>query len=72
MGKKKTPQKAAAKPAPMRKLEHKGYTIVQSARNHHIMIGKDGKMVYHAQADHAYSDKEMKECVDDYIKMAKR
>ena len=34
-----------AKPAGMKKLEYRGYTIVQSPRNHHIMIGKDGRMV---------------------------
>jgi hypothetical protein len=46
--KKRAQEPGKAAPVLMKKVEHKGYTVVQSPRNHHVMIGKDGKMVHHA------------------------
>lgn len=67
MSKKKKSAPAAAAPAPAnRKLQHMGYTIVQSARNHHIMIGKDGKAVKHIAAYRPFTDHELREVVDEY------
>lgn len=62
-------QKAAA---PMKRITHKGYTVVQSPRNHHVMIGKEGKVVYHASYDHQLSEEELKKTVDDYLVTAER
>ena len=67
MSKKQARNTQPAKPAGMKKLEHRGYVIVQSPRNHHVMIGKDGRMVYHASFDRPLSDKELRKRVDDYI-----
>lgn len=65
--KKKKTELVQAAPAPMKKVEHKGYTAVQSPRNHHVMIGKDGKMVYHAQCECPLTEDELRELVDYYI-----
>ena len=70
MSKKQARNTQPAKPAGMKKLEHRGYTIVQSPRNHHVMIGKDGHSVYHAQVDHPLTDEELRRVVDDYISLA--
>ena len=59
-----------AKPAGMKKLEHRGYVIVQSPRNHHVMIGKDGRTVYHGNYDHHLTDDELRQAVDAYITLA--
>ena len=67
MSKKQPRNTQPAKPAGMKKLEHRGYVIVQSPRNHHVMIGKDGRTVYHASFDRPLSDKELRKRVDDYI-----
>ncbi len=71
--KKKNKQETVrAAPVPIKKVEHKGYTVVQSPRNHHIMIGKGGKMVYHAQYDHPLTEDELKQRVDDYLVLMER
>lgn len=67
MSKKQARNTQPAKPAGMKKLEHRGYTVVQSPRNHHVMIGKDGRRVYHAPVDHPLTDEELRQQVDDYI-----
>ena len=67
MAKKKHPEPVRAKPAPMKKVEHKGYTAVQSPRNNHVMIGKDGKMVYHATCVGPLSDNELCKIVDEFL-----
>lgn len=67
MSKKQARNPQPAKPAGIKKLEHRGYVIVQSPRNHHVMIGKDGRSVYHASYDHALTDEEMRQAVDAYI-----
>lgn len=56
----------------MKKLTHRGYTVVQSPRNHHVMIGKNGKRVFHGQADHSMTDDELRQYVDDYITLRER
>lgn len=70
--KKKNQEPVKAAPVPMKKVEHNGYTVVQSPRNHHIMIGKAGKMVCHAQYDHPLTEDELKKAVDDYLALAER
>lgn len=72
MSKKKRTEAAPEKAAPMKKVEHKGYTAVQSPRNHHIMIGKDGKMVYHAQYDHDLTEDELRARIDDFLALRER
>lgn len=67
MNKKPVRNPVPAKPAGMKKLEHRGYVVAQSPRNHHVMIGKDGHMVYHAHVDHPLTDDELRQQVDDYI-----
>lgn len=70
MSKKQARNTQPAKPAGMKKLEHRGYTIVQSPRNHHVMIGKDGRSVYHASYDRPLTDAELRKRVDDYINVS--
>lgn len=70
MSKKRTRNPQPAKPAGMKKLEHRGYVIVQSPRNHHVMIGKDGRSVYHASYDRPLTDEELRKRVDDYINVS--
>ena len=65
---KKRKQEAPRDPQPtMKKLTHRGYSVVQSLRNYHVMIGKDGKRVFHGQMDHPMTDDELRRYVDDYI-----
>lgn len=70
--KKKNQEPVQAAPVPMKRVEHKGFTAVQSPRNHHVMIGKDGKRVYHAQYDHALTEDELRQTIDDYLVLAER
>lgn len=73
MSKKKKKQEPVQQaPARMKKVAHKGYTAVQSPRNHHVMIGKDGKMVSHAHVDHPLTEEELKKTVDDFLVIAER
>lgn len=67
--KKRIQERLKSAPVVMKKVEHKGYTVVQSPRNHHIMIGKDGKMVYHAHYDHPLTEDELKQRVENYLAM---
>lgn len=67
MSKKKRPSPVQEKPAPMRRVTHRGYTAVQSPRNNHVMIGKAGKMVYHAHYDAPLTEAELRQRIDDYI-----
>lgn len=67
MSKKQACNTQPAKPAGIKKLEHRGYVIAQSPRNHHVMIGKDGRSVYHASYTRPLSDEELRKRVDDYI-----
>ena len=70
--KKKNQELVQAAPVPMKRVEHKGFTAVQSPRNHHVMIGKDGKRVYHAQYDHSLTEDELRQTIDDYLVLAER
>ena len=70
MSKKRRPEPPQAPKPTMKKLTHRGYTVVQSSRNHHVMIGKDGKRVFHGQVDHSMTDDELREYVDNYISLA--
>lgn len=70
--KKKTPEQQAAGAPGIRKLEYKGLVIAQSTSNHHIMIGKNGKRVFHAQVDRPLTDDELRKEVDDYLVLAER
>lgn len=44
-----------------------GYTIVQNDYNHHIMVIKDERMVYHAQYTEPLTDNELKNYLMDVI-----
>lgn len=65
--KKRKIEQLAAKPAPMRRVTHRGYTAVQSPRNNHVMIGKAGRMVYHAQYEINLTEDGLRKVIDDYI-----
>lgn len=67
MSKKQARNTQPAKPAGMKKLEHRGYVIVQSPRNHHVMIGKEGRSVYHASYTRQLTEEELRQAVDEYI-----
>lgn len=49
-------------------VNYKGYTISQ-ASNNHIMITKDNKMVFHANATKKLTEDELKEQIDNFIKL---
>ncbi len=51
----------------MKKVEHRGYTVVQHYNNHVMIFKKGGKMVYHAQCAKEKSEAELREEVDMYI-----
>lgn len=68
MGKKKRSEAVKVTPAPPKSVNYKGYTAVQSRRNNHVMIGKNGKMVYHAQWECPLTEDELRKLVDDYIR----
>ena len=62
----------AKKASGIKKLLYKGYAVVQSSRNNHVMIGKDGKVVHHEACGRPITEREMKKMVDDYIALAER
>lgn len=64
--KKPVPEKKPDSPKRTR-VEHRGHTAVQSGYNHHILIGKDGKVVSHVHADHPYTVEELKGAIDNYL-----
>ena len=70
MSRKRPPEHQQDPTPTMKKLTHRGYTVVQSPRNHHVMIGKDGKRVFHGQVDHSMTDDELREYVDNFITLA--
>lgn len=72
MSKKKKTAPAQEKPEPMRRVTHRGYTAVQSPRNNHVMIGKAGKMVYHAQYEINLSEDGLRKVIDDYIAQSEK
>jgi len=70
--KKRKNEQPAAKPAPMQRVTHRGYTAVQSPRNNHVMIGKAGKVVYHAQYEINLTEDGLRKVIDDYISRSER
>lgn len=64
--KKPVPEKKPDPPKRTR-VEHRGHTAVQSGYNHHIMIGKAGKVVSHVHATRPYTEEELKGAIDNYI-----
>lgn len=42
--------------AAMNKIEHKGYTIVQSDRSNRVAIGKGGKVLHYGSSDHVLTE----------------
>lgn len=71
--KKKKPVPEKKPDAPKRtRVEHRGHTAVQSGYNHHILIGKDGKVVSHVHADHPYNVEELKGAIDNYLVLRQR
>lgn len=49
-------------------IEHKGYEVMQVA-NYHVWIGKDNKLVLHANFEEEKTDDELREMVDNYIEL---
>ena len=41
--------------------------IVSQANNNHVMVCKDGEMVFHAEVDKKLTDEELKRNVDFYL-----
>lgn len=72
MSKKKRAVPAQEKPAPIRRVTHRGYTAVQSPRNNHLMIGKAGKVVYHTQYEINLSEDGLRKVIDDYITQSEK
>lgn len=52
-------------------IKYKGYVISQSDYNHHVMISKDGHMVYHASCTKRMSKKGLRKMVEWYIDFIK-
>lgn len=50
----------------MKRVNYKGYTISQ-ASNNHIMIVKNNKMVFHANATKKLTEDELKQQIDWFI-----
>lgn len=47
-------------------MKYKGYEAIQES-NHHIWIGKDGKMICHINCDKPLTDEELKEKIETFI-----
>lgn len=59
--------------APKRtRVEYRGHTAVQSGYNHHILIGKGGKVVSHVHATRPYTAKELEDAIDNFITLRQR
>lgn len=53
-----------------RKIEYKGYIIVQSDYNNHVMIADaDGRMMMHASCTHRMTDDELRDMIERYVTM---
>ena len=48
-------------------IKYKGYVASQSSYNNHVIITKDGRMVFHANCTKKKSKNELEEMVDWYI-----
>lgn len=49
-----------------RKIKYRN-CIVSQASNNHVMICKDGEMVFHAETDKKMTDDELKSYIDFYL-----
>lgn len=49
-----------------RKIKYRN-CIVSQASNNHVMICKDGEMVFHAEVDKKLTDDELKSYIDFYL-----
>lgn len=47
-----------------------GYTVDQTAKNHHIWIFHNDKPVLHAQVDRELTEQELANYLDNYFKIA--
>ena len=50
-------------------MKYKGYTVTQSCLNNHIVISKDGKLLFHINCSIKKSDEELRETVDFVLEM---
>lgn len=49
-----------------KKIQYRNHTVSQ-ASNNHVMVCKDGEMVFHAEVDKKLTDDELKGNVDFYL-----
>ena len=49
-------------------IEYKGYKVMQVS-NFHVWIGKDNKLVCHANCEEEKTDDELRAMVDSYIEL---
>lgn len=55
-----------------KRIEYKGYTVVQSGYNYHVSVfDKSGKCVLHAQASREKTDEELRATVDTFLVLSK-
>ena len=52
-----------------KRIEYKGYVIIQSSYNHHITILHNGKVFTHTQCDKPKTDDELRDLVDTNISL---
>lgn len=55
----------------MLKIKYKGY-IISQASNNHVMICKDNKMVFHAEASIQLNEEGLKKQLDFYLKLVEK
>ena len=55
-----------------KRIEHKGYVIIQSGYNHHITILHNGKVFTHIQCDKPKTDDELRKLVDTNISLMRK
>lgn len=65
--KKKQEDTAVQVAEPMKKITYRGYTVVQSPRTHHVMVGQGGRSVFLHRCDHALDRAGLQKVVDDYL-----
>lgn len=53
----------------MLKINYKGY-IISQAENNHVMICKDNRMLYHAQATTKFDEEGLKNVFEHYLKLS--
>ena len=70
--KKKPIQEAQPQATRWTKVTHMEYTAVQSKTSLHIAIGKGGKVVGRYLGDHAYTEEELKDAIEEFIALRSR